>query len=245
MNSDHRASRKVIGKQTRTPVSFIPPHRCHCYPILIKKTPPPSGFPLTAVTDDIATFGGPPTSDIFFFKRREQESGFYFNLMYFEEKVQAREWDEVEKYLSGYTKVDDNIYSMKIFFEIRKHKYLKALDRKDKPKLLTLSNSWKMGSYPNMEEDTVEEVHEITHRAFMDVDIDKQRLGRIVIGLYGEVVPKTIENFRALCTGEFSNVFRDENFKIKHSHAGMVAMVNTGPDSNGAQFFITTGTNVA
>ncbi|KAI5428939.1 hypothetical protein KIW84_033794 [Lathyrus oleraceus] len=58
----------------------------------------------------------------------EKESGFYFNMKYFEEKVQAGEWDEVEKYLSGFTKVDDNRYSMKIFFEIRKQKYLEALD---------------------------------------------------------------------------------------------------------------------
>ena len=61
--------------------------------------------------------------------RLEQESGFLFNMKYFEEKVQAGEWDEVEKYLSGFTKVDDNRYSMKIFFEIRKQKYLEALDR--------------------------------------------------------------------------------------------------------------------
>ena len=61
--------------------------------------------------------------------RLEKESGFYFNMKYFEEKVQAGEWEEVEKYLSGYTKVDDNRYSMKIFFEIRKQKYLEALDR--------------------------------------------------------------------------------------------------------------------
>ncbi|KAK1581892.1 hypothetical protein Q3G72_010018 [Acer saccharum] len=64
----------------------------------------------------------------------EKESGFYFNMKYFEEKVQAGEWDEVEKYLAGFTKVDDNRYSMKIFFEIRKQKYLEALDRQDKAK---------------------------------------------------------------------------------------------------------------
>ncbi|KAL9233336.1 hypothetical protein vseg_008354 [Gypsophila vaccaria] len=70
--------------------------------------------------------------------RLEQESGFYFNMKYFEEKVQLGEWDEVEKYLSGFTKVDDNRYSMKIFFEIRKQKYLEALDKHDKAKAVEI-----------------------------------------------------------------------------------------------------------
>ncbi|GAB2211621.1 hypothetical protein Drorol1_Dr00024945 [Drosera rotundifolia] len=70
--------------------------------------------------------------------RLEQESGFFFNMKHFEEKVQAGEWDEVEKYLSGFTKVDDNRYSMKIFFEIRKQKYLEALDRQDKAKAVEI-----------------------------------------------------------------------------------------------------------
>ncbi|KAF4362928.1 hypothetical protein F8388_002358 [Cannabis sativa] len=59
----------------------------------------------------------------------EQESGFFFNMRYFEDMVTGGEWKEVEKYLSGFTKVDDNRYSMKIFFEIRKQKHLEALDK--------------------------------------------------------------------------------------------------------------------
>ncbi|XP_039058030.1 topless-related protein 4-like isoform X2 [Hibiscus syriacus] len=68
----------------------------------------------------------------------EQESGFFFNLRYFEEMVTNGEWDEVEKYLSGFTKVDDNRYSMKIFFELRKQKYLEALDKRDRTKAVEI-----------------------------------------------------------------------------------------------------------
>ncbi|CAA7407572.1 unnamed protein product [Spirodela intermedia] len=68
----------------------------------------------------------------------EQESGFFFNTKYFEDLVLAGEWEEVEKYLSGFTKVDDNRYSMKIFFEIRKQNYLEALDKHDRTKAVEI-----------------------------------------------------------------------------------------------------------
>ncbi|KAJ8794708.1 hypothetical protein J1605_003017 [Eschrichtius robustus] len=39
-------------------------------------------------------------------------------------------------------------------------------------------------------------------RVFLDVDIGGERVGRIVLELFADIVPKTAENFRALCTGE-------------------------------------------
>ncbi|XP_050380281.1 protein TPR1-like [Argentina anserina] len=66
--------------------------------------------------------------------RLEQESGCFFNLRYFEELIWNGQWDEVEKYISGFTTFNQNRYSLKIMFEIAKQKYLEALDRNDKAK---------------------------------------------------------------------------------------------------------------
>ena len=39
-------------------------------------------------------------------------------------------------------------------------------------------------------------------RVFLDLHIGARRAGRIVIELFADVVPRTAENFRCLCTGE-------------------------------------------
>jgi peptidylprolyl isomerase len=39
-------------------------------------------------------------------------------------------------------------------------------------------------------------------RVFLDIAVNDKPLGRMVFDLYADVVPRTAENFRALCTGE-------------------------------------------
>ena len=42
---------------------------------------------------------------------------------------------------------------------------------------------------------------EVTDTVYFDMSLDGEDIGRIEMGLYGGVAPKTCENFKQLCTG--------------------------------------------
>ena len=56
------------------------------------------------------------------------------------------------------------------------------------------------------------ELPPITERVFFDVSINSQPAGRIVMGLFGTVVPRTAKNFSVLASGEAGFGFQDSTF---------------------------------
>lgn len=54
---------------------------------------------------------------------------------------------------------------------------------------------------PTTNDGPVDPQAEVTSKAYFDIAIDQHPAGRIVLGLHGNVVPKTVANFETLCRG--------------------------------------------
>lgn len=53
----------------------------------------------------------------------------------------------------------------------------------------------------------------VTHKVFMDIELEGKPAGRMEFGLFGDLLPKTVDNFRGLCNGEYT----DEEGKTKEA----------------------------
>merc|ERR1712010_383780 len=56
------------------------------------------------------------------------------------------------------------------------------------------------------------------NKVFFHIEIDGKAEGRIVMGLFGDTTPKTVDNFRALCTGEKGTGKSGKPLHYKGSH---------------------------
>lgn len=74
---------------------------------------------------------------------------------------------------------------------------------------------------------------------FFDISIGGQEVGRIKMELFADIVPKTSENFRQFCTGEFRKDGVPVGYKGATFHRIIKDFMVQGKGRDSSYFFIT------
>jgi len=194
------------------------------------------------------------------------------------------QWDEANKDIVAAIKISPNDKNLRAHHATVKEEKAKAskkeagafkkffaqgvYNEKDAPKEAPVSAD----ALPKFDQENAQTYFDMTIGTEGEEGYEK---GRVVFELFTKKVPKTAENFRALCTGEkgekyhykgnkshriingfmlqagdttmgngtggisiYGDKFDDEGIWLPHTHKGVLSMANSGPNTNGSQFFI-------